>query len=184
MKKLLVLSVLAASYAQARVEVKDCPPALEVSLKDVTLNSLESVYAALRDVDLDEEERSDVALAYRETKALEENVRQTWPLTEAKSGRCVYEDTKSKLFEKAELYAKDGKNTLLFQIEIEPKSGIVLRSYSNFESIKPDFVVTTDEYASLHFGVPRSNYKTFRSGGVMAKVGKAKVRAFAKKTAD
>ncbi|HVJ64239.1 MAG TPA: hypothetical protein VM901_03190 [Bdellovibrionota bacterium] len=183
MKKLLVLSVLAASYAQA-VEVKNCPPALEVSLKGVTLQSLESVYVSLRDYDLNDEERSDVARAYRETKALEENVTQTWALTKAESGRCVYEDTKSKLFEKAELYTKDGKNTLLFQIEVEPKSGIILRSYSSFDSIKTDFVVTSDESASLHFGVPRSNYDSFRAGGAMAKVGKAKVRAFAKKTAD
>lgn len=179
--KTLISAMLLGLFASNAfaVRVSNCPQSLKLGYSDIQLKSIEQIYETYAynlGMDTKNIDEDDKAILQEVAKQLTgvQGVTREWPLTEAVQGTCVY---RSSGMEKAEIFTKNGKDTLLVQTALEPiKNGhltkrVVARVYAKIKSMTVDDLLVVAR-PDLAVGIPRGAYENYDAGGPLVFVGK------------
>lgn len=185
MKTLIALSLILSTSAFA-IDTKNCPGRIAVKLGGfkVTRTPDQVIKAMDGGFGLIDQLQAEGIKYSMKVLRMNEGVNEYFTLKQASNGKCVYLNSSAKdSQQKAEIYTSQGVNRMYVQSQIGPR-GIMLRTYFQVLSVRPDQVQLTETPAVLALAVPRSPYTSYDAGGPLANVGQAMnfgIEAHAKK---
>lgn len=171
MKKLFLGTALAlfslTAMESKAVTTSKCPNVVDIQMKNLKVTATNKQLDYDFGLTLDYPGKKEAFGQSLKNVEQSSAISRSFSLERRQSGVCTYRGKDS--IEKAELYTRNGKSMLLFQINIGP-GGILLRAYAEVTDLLPNRIQFNSP-VGLALAVPRGGYTSYDVGGSLGFIG-------------